>query len=114
MRFSTSVAALTAIAPLANAHGNAGIPTIAGLHKDLKARELLSTLAARFSEVEGHAHHEHSVLQTRQNNDKKCGDGIGSCGPGECCSRANCKYLYLDVTSFYKNLIQIPSLWYRR
>ena len=90
MRFSTSVAALAAIAPLADAHGIAGIPTIAGLHKDLKTRDLLSTLAARFTEAE-HAHHERDVLLTRQNNDKKCGDGIGSCGPGECCSRANCK-----------------------
>lgn len=88
MRFSTSVAALAAIAPLANAHGIAGMPSIAGLHKDLKARDLLSTLAARFSQVE-HAHHEADVLQTRQNNDKRCGDGLGSCGPGECCSRSN-------------------------
>lgn len=88
MRFSTSVAALAAIAPIANAHGIAGIPTIAGLHNDLKTRASLSVLAARFTEAE-HAHHESDVLQTRQTKDNKCGEGLGSCGPGECCSRSN-------------------------
>ncbi|KAH7113757.1 hypothetical protein B0J11DRAFT_399026, partial [Dendryphion nanum] len=87
MRFSATVAALAAVAPLVSAHGSVGMPKIAGLHQDVKAREILGTLAARFRQHE-HGFEEHA-LEARQSGNKECGDGKGSCGPGECCSRAN-------------------------
>jgi hypothetical protein len=91
MHFSTALTAVAAVAPLVSAHG-AGLPTIVGLHpKDLKARALLSNLGARFAEVHEFAKNEAKPLKARQNDDRECGQGIGSCGAGLCCSQAGCR-----------------------
>lgn len=86
MYFSTVVVATIAtVAPLASAHGS-GVPQILGLDvADLKARNLLSSLGARFAEV-GDAHIKPTV-EAREDK-PECGPGVGSCGPGLCCSRS--------------------------
>jgi hypothetical protein len=81
------VATIAAVAPLASAHG-AGIPQIIGLDvADLKARNLLNNLGARFVET-GNARNK-LTLEARQDK-PECGPGIGSCGAGLCCSRSGC------------------------
>ncbi|KAF2033572.1 glycoside hydrolase/deacetylase [Setomelanomma holmii] len=92
MRFSTALAAVAAIAPLASAHGaGAALPRIVGLNpRDLKARDLLSSLGARFAEVQEFAKAEeaHHVKVKRQ-SDLECGASVGkSCAAGQCCSQS--------------------------
>lgn len=85
MHFSTALAAIAAIAPLVNAHGSP-LPKIVGLNpKDLRARDLLSGLGARFAEA--HEFAKANPLDARQ-SDKECGKGIGSCAKGVCCSQS--------------------------
>jgi hypothetical protein len=92
MHFSTTLAAVAAVAPLVSAHGSGnGLPTIVGLNpKDLKARAILSNLGARFATINEFAKTEAKPLKARQ-DDRECGAGIGSCGAGLCCSQAGCK-----------------------
>jgi hypothetical protein len=86
MRYTSALAAVAAIAPLVSAHG-ASLPKIHGLNpKDLRARDLLGNLGARFAEV-----HEAHKLNTRQ-DDRQCGEGVGSCPNGQCCSGAGCTF----------------------
>jgi len=89
MHFSTALAAVAAVAPLVNAHGSP-LPQIMGLNpRDLKARAILSNIGARFTEVHEFAKSE--PLKARQDDDRECGQGIGSCAAGQCCSQAGCK-----------------------
>jgi hypothetical protein len=90
MHISTALATVAAIAPLVSAHGNgAPLPKIVGLNpRDLKARGLLSNLGARFTEVHEFAK-ENRALKARQ-DDRECGQGIGSCAAGQCCSQSGC------------------------
>ncbi|CBX99804.1 hypothetical protein IAQ61_002963 [Plenodomus lingam] len=81
----TALAALAALTPLVHAHG-VGLPKIVGLNpRDLKARELLGNLGARFAEPHEFLKAPEQKLQARQ-DDRRCGAGIGSCAAGECCS----------------------------
>lgn len=87
MHFSTALAAAAAVVPLVHAHGS-NLPTIVGLNpKDLKARAILSNLGARFAEAHDFAHTEAKSLNARQ-DDRECGEGVGNCGAGLCCSQA--------------------------
>lgn len=87
MYFSTVAVAIAAVVPLANAHGS-GLPQILGLDlADLKNRDLLNSLKARISGLD-HVHSE-PAKQARA-SPLECGEGIGSCPAGKCCSRANC------------------------
>lgn len=87
MHFSTALAIVAAVAPLANAHGSP-MPKIVGLNpRDLKARSLLANLGARFTEVHEFAK-EAKPLKARQDDDRQCGAGIGSCAAGQCCSQS--------------------------
>ncbi|KAH8716802.1 hypothetical protein GQ44DRAFT_688868 [Phaeosphaeriaceae sp. PMI808] len=87
MYLSTIVVATVAtVAPLANAHG-AGLPQILGLNvADLKSRDLLRSLEARITDAV--LHPNEGNLAARQDSPKECGEGIGSCPTGQCCSRA--------------------------
>jgi hypothetical protein len=97
MHFSTALATVAAIAPLVSAHGNgAPLPKIVGLNpRDLKARDLLSGLGARFTEVHEFSKEE-NVLKARQ-DDRECGQGVGSCAAGQCCSQAGCMLLLITI-----------------
>jgi peptidoglycan/xylan/chitin deacetylase (PgdA/CDA1 family) len=100
---TVAIATIAAISPLANAHG-AGLPQILGLNvADLKARSLLQNVEARVP-ASGNAAELH--VEARQSK-PECGEGIGSCPAGQCCSRSNfcgttddycyspgCKYQY--------------------
>lgn len=105
MRFSTAVAAIAAVAPLANAHDarGPGIPKIQGLNmRDLKARNLMDTIRARAAELvqDVHAHEARGSLKPRQGGtDGQCGAGKGTCAAGYCCSGAGCKLLLLPSTA---------------
>lgn len=92
MHYSTALAAVAAVAPLVSAHG-AALPRILGLNpKDLRARDLLSSLGARFTEVDEFVKAPENQLKARQ-NDRECGTGVGSCAAGLCCSPSGCMYL---------------------
>jgi len=82
MRFSTVAATIAAVAPLANAHAS-NLPGIVGLDvKDVRVRSMLAQMEAR----SGHGIHS---LESRQGaSPKECGEGIGSCPAGKCCSEA--------------------------
>ena len=81
------VATIAAFASLTNAHG-AGALQIIGLDvADLKAKNLLSNLGARF--LENRNAHNKLTFEARQDK-PECGPGIGSCGVGLCCSRSGC------------------------
>ncbi|KAL6707644.1 hypothetical protein ACN47E_003994 [Coniothyrium glycines] len=87
MHFSNvAIATAASIVPLANAHGVA-LPHIVGLDvASLKGRDLLRRLESR---IAGAAAHIDSPLDSRQAESKpECGEGIGSCSAGKCCSRA--------------------------
>lgn len=92
MRYSTAFAAVAAVVPAVSAHGSgAPLPRIVGLNpRDLKARDLLSSLGARFADVKEYVKYpENQVkpVKARQ-DDRQCGAGVGSCAAGECCSDA--------------------------
>lgn len=90
MRYSSAIAAIAAVVPVVSAHG-AALPRIIGLNpKDLKARDLLSSLGARFADAHEFAKGPENQLKPRQ-DDRECGAGIGSCGAGLCCSPSGCK-----------------------
>jgi len=83
MRISSVITSIAATAPLIHAHG-VHLPGIEGLAaKDVRVRGLLESLNGRstFS-------HGSSFLEARQDDPKECGEGIGSCPDGECCSSA--------------------------
>lgn len=97
MRFSSAIATAAAVAPFVNAHGNsAGMPQIAGLNmRDLKTRDMLSTLRARAIELSSQAKEEsHAAAAKRDANIKRqggntngqCGGSFGNCAAGYCCS----------------------------
>lgn len=87
MRYSTALAAVAAAAPMVSAHG-AALPRIVGLNpKDLRARDLLSNLGARFADVNDFVKGPENQLKPRQ-DDRECGAGIGSCAAGLCCSQS--------------------------
>ncbi|KAF1842529.1 carbohydrate esterase family 4 protein, partial [Cucurbitaria berberidis CBS 394.84] len=85
MLYSAAVAAIVAATPLVSAHG-AALPNIVGLNpRDLKARDLLSSLGARFTDVHEFVKAPENQVKPRQDG-KECGANIGSCGAGLCCS----------------------------
>ncbi|KAF2865856.1 hypothetical protein BDV95DRAFT_599244 [Massariosphaeria phaeospora] len=88
MYFSTTLAVVAAVAPFVTAHDGAPIPRIVGLNvKDLRTRDMFSTLKARLADSSHHeAPHNHGRLDTRQNTQDQCGGSFGSCAPGYCCS----------------------------
>ncbi|KAF2645096.1 glycoside hydrolase/deacetylase [Massarina eburnea CBS 473.64] len=96
MRFSTALATVAAVAPIVNAHGGHGLPQIAGLNlRDLKTRDMLSTLRARVAEIAAQESHEsHAAHEERSSNIKRqggdsehqCGEGKAACAAGYCCS----------------------------
>lgn len=91
MRYASAVAAVAAIAPIVSAHGSGiATPRIIGLNpRDLKARDLLSNLGARFADVKDFKGPENQVKQVKpRQDDRQCGAGVGSCAAGECCSGA--------------------------
>lgn len=90
MLYTSAVAAVAAFAPLVSAHGSGiATPRIVGLNpRDLKARDLLSSLGARFADVKEFAKYpENQVKHVKpRQDDRQCGAGIGSCPAGQCCS----------------------------
>lgn len=90
MHFSTAVAAVAAIAPLVGAHDTHGLPKIVGLNpKDLKARDLLAGLGARFAEAHEYAK---EAAPVKRQDTLECGASVGkSCAAGQCCSQSGCK-----------------------
>ena len=94
MHYSTAIAAVAAFAPLVSAHG-AAVPQIIGLNpRDLKTRDLLGSVGARFASAGNFAKGPENKLQARQ-DDRECGAGVGSCSAGLCCSPAGCTYMKL-------------------
>jgi len=81
MYYSTvALAAIAAIAPAATAHGT-GLPKLVGLDtSDLRVRNLLRDLNARLAVSDVHN------INARQTGPKECGEGVGSCPAGKCCS----------------------------
>ncbi|KAH5128754.1 hypothetical protein HBH70_210270 [Parastagonospora nodorum] len=94
MHFSNiALATIATVGPLANAHGT-GLPQILGLDvADERARSLLRSIGAQLSEA-GHVHA--APVEARQStpSPKECGEGIGSCPAGKCCSQIG----YCDTT----------------
>lgn len=95
MRFSTALASAAAVAPFVTAHGEAPMPQIVGLNlKDLKTRDMLSTLRARAAEVSSEAIKGAQAASEKRNNNIKrqggtsgqCGGSFGKCDEGYCCS----------------------------
>jgi len=88
MQFSVALtAAAVAFAHLTHSHGIAS-PQIVGLDpRDLKARDLLSSLGARFAKNNEFVKRPHGKLKARQ-DDRQCGAGIGACAAGQCCSQS--------------------------
>jgi peptidoglycan/xylan/chitin deacetylase (PgdA/CDA1 family) len=82
MHFSTiAFATIATVGPFAHAHGT-GLPKIIGLDvADVKARSLLYKIGAPLSEA---GHHHAPAIERRDT--PNCGEGIGSCAAGECCS----------------------------
>lgn len=95
---NVAIASLAVLGPLAQAHG-AGIPHIVGLDvADVRARELIRNLRARLA-VGGHSH---EVELEARDSPKECGEGIGSCPAGKCCSISQCKYSTLPCRVLLK------------
>jgi len=95
MRFSTALASAAAVVPFVTAHGDAPMPQIVGLNlKDLKTRDMLSTLRARAAEVATQGIEEaQAAAEKRDQNTKRqggtngqCGGSFGKCDAGYCCS----------------------------
>lgn len=85
---TVAIASLAVLGPVVRAH-SAGIPQIVGLDvADVKARHLMRDLRARLA-VAGHSH---GVEIEARDSPPECGEGIGSCPAGKCCSRSGCKY----------------------
>lgn len=94
MHYSTALAAVAAVAPIVSGHG-VGVPNIVGLNpRDLKARDLLSRVGARFTGVNELVEPKHDVKTQiiRRQDDRQCGAGIGNCPAGQCCSDAGCMF----------------------
>jgi hypothetical protein len=91
MHFSTiAIATLATVGPLADAHGSTGLPQIIGLDvADVKARSFLRSLGARMAESS--SVHEHKIEARETSSPPNCGEGIGSCPAGKCCSTVGCK-----------------------
>ncbi|KAI8936841.1 hypothetical protein NX059_006078 [Plenodomus lindquistii] len=88
MHYSTAVTVFAAFTPLVVAHGVA-LPRIVGLSpRDLKARDLLSSLGARFADANDFIKAPEKKFKARQDDDRQCGAGVGSCAAGQCCSQA--------------------------
>lgn len=88
MHYSTALAAVAAVAPLVSAHG-APVPKLVGLNpRDLKARDLLSSIGVQFEGANKFVKGPVNKIKARQTDDRECGVGIGSCGAGICCSQA--------------------------
>jgi hypothetical protein len=94
MHFPTiAIATLATVGPLASAHGSTGLPQIIGLDvADVKARSFLRNLGARVAESQDV--HEHKIEARQGASPKECGEGIGSCPAGKCCSSIGCKKSY--------------------
>jgi hypothetical protein len=90
MHLSTiAIASLAVFGPVANAHSG-GLPHIVGLDvADVKARHLLRELRARLAVVSD----SHEVDIEARDSPPECGEGIGSCPAGKCCSRSGCMLL---------------------
>ncbi|EDU51408.1 CDA1 xylanase chitin deacetylase [Pyrenophora tritici-repentis] len=88
MHYTSALAAIAAVTPLVSAHGT-GLPNIIGLNpKDLRARHLLSRTGAKLMGVDELMKPKVASkvpVQARQ-DDRQCGQGIGSCPAGQCCS----------------------------
>ncbi|RMZ71623.1 chitin binding [Pyrenophora seminiperda CCB06] len=88
MHYTSALAAIAAVTPFVSAHGT-GLPKIIGLNpRDLRARDLLSRTGAKFMGVDELVKPKtlsKVPVQARQ-NDRQCGQGIGSCAAGQCCS----------------------------
>ena len=92
MHYSTALAAVAAVAPLVSAHG-APVPKLVGLNpRDLKARDLLSSIGVQFEGANKFVKGPVNKIKARQTDDRECGVGIGSCGAGICCSLAGCTF----------------------
>lgn len=91
MHFSTALTAVAVVAPLVVAHGSGpGVPQIMGLNvKDLKARSMLSSWISRAEATEVDHHEAHEKRQGG-NADGQCGNGVGTCAAGYCCSAEGC------------------------
>ncbi|USP73779.1 carbohydrate esterase family 4 protein [Curvularia clavata] len=90
MHYSAALAAVVAVAPIVSGHGT-GVPNIVGLNpRDLKARDLLSRVGARFTGVNELLEPKNDVKTQiiRRQDDRQCGTGIGNCPAGQCCSGA--------------------------
>lgn len=86
MHYSMAFTAVAALAPLIHAH-EVALPRIVGLSpQDLKARDLLGSLGARFASTSEFIKASDLKVKARQDNDRECGAGIGSCAAGQCCS----------------------------
>ncbi|KAF2852830.1 carbohydrate esterase family 4 protein [Plenodomus tracheiphilus IPT5] len=87
MHCTTAFTAVAVLTPLVHAHGIA-LPRIVGLSpRDLKARDLLGSLGARFADTNEFVKSPENRLKARQ-DDRQCGAGVGSCAAGQCCSGA--------------------------
>ncbi|KAF1837299.1 glycoside hydrolase/deacetylase [Decorospora gaudefroyi] len=94
MHYSTAIAAVAALTPFVSAHGHGGaVPNIVGLNpRDLKARSLLSGTGAKFTGVDkllkGRGNSARANPVKPRQDDRECGEGVGSCEAGMCCSPA--------------------------
>jgi hypothetical protein len=82
-----AIGTFAALGPLASAHGT-GLPQIIGLDvADVKARSLLRSIGARLAAPE----HTQKLGVEAGASPLECGEGIGSCPAGKCCSSVGCK-----------------------
>lgn len=112
MRYSAALAAAVAVAPIVSGHGT-GLPNIVGLDpKDTKARDLLSGIGARFTGVNEIASAKNKVKTqiVRRQDDRQCGDGIGNCSAGQCCSAAGCTFCSSYISRLFIDEFQTAEL----
>jgi hypothetical protein len=110
MHFPTALTAIAAIAPFVSAHEGASLPKIAGLNiRDLKARNVFADLKARAADLQNvETHKKRAALEPRQNVDGPCGDGIGSCAAGVCCSQSGCRlHLWAILAMLWINTFRV-------
>jgi len=94
MRYTSALAAIAAVTPFVSAH-DMGLANMAGLSADdFVSRRLLARAGVRFMGANKLTKPEtvsKVPVQARQ-DDRQCGQGIGSCAAGECCSPGGCMF----------------------
>jgi len=113
MHYISALAAIAAVAPFVSAH-DMGIANMLGFSiDDIVARRLLSRTGARFmgaNKLTKPRTVSKVPVQARQ-DDRQCGQGIGSCATGECCSPEGCMFPQNDNIIDMLTILRLRNQW---